>query len=109
MLERISALSLEYVYADVSAVQAGVTIDPTSHTVEIAVKAGSTAPSSGDWKTASWVTNTTTVPPTYSARLLIGPGSNNVTLTAGTDYTVWARITSSPELPVLTAGQIRAY
>lgn len=97
--------SLEYVRSAISAEKAGVAYDPTGDTVVMAFMAGPAAPSSGDWKTASWDTAATTYPPTYRAQCLVGPGGT-VTLTAGV-YTVWVKITDSPEVPVKRAGQLK--
>lgn len=100
-----SAASLEYVRVPVAARSAGVAVDPTGDTVVMAFLAGAGAPESGDWKTASWDTDSSTYPPTYRAQCLVGP-AGAVTLTAGV-YSVWVKVTDSPEVPVLRAGQIK--
>lgn len=108
-MELIDALSTEYVYADVSAIQAGVVVNPTANAVQIAITTGQAAPAGGDWKNATWVTDSTGPIPTYTARLLVGPTGGAVTLTAGQRYTVWVKITAGSEIPVLRAGQIQAF
>ena len=103
MLAEIAASSVEYVRVPVSASEAGSTVDPTADTVQMAFISGASAPASGDWKTASWETDATTTPDTYYARCLVGSA---ITLTAGT-YTVWVKVTDSPETPVKRAGLLR--
>jgi hypothetical protein len=100
----ISAASLQYVRVPVAAKVAGAVVDPTADVVTMAFMAGGT-PTTGDLKTASWETDPTTSPPTYSARCLVGPGGA-VTLTAGL-WSVWVKITDSPEIPLLHAGSLR--
>jgi hypothetical protein len=63
-------------------------------------------PASGDLKTASWETDTTTEPDTYYARCLVGPGGA-VTLTAGVTYMVWVKVTDSPEVVLRRVGRLR--
>lgn len=104
MLPEISAASVEYVRVPVSATASGSAVDPTADTVQMAFLATAAAPVSGDWKTASWETDATTTPDTYYARCLVG---SVVTLTAGTTYTVWVKVTDSPETPVKRAGLLR--
>lgn len=101
MLE-IAATSVEYVKVPVSVTESGAAVDPTADTVQMAFTTGS-GPESGDWKTASWETDATTTPDTYYARCLVGSA---VTLAAGT-YTVWVKVTDSPETPVKRAGLVR--
>jgi hypothetical protein len=104
-IPELSTASLEYVQVAISAEEAGTAVDPTADTVQMAFIAGATAPVTGDWKTASWTTDPTTYPPTYRAQCLVGP-SGTVTLAAGT-WTVWVKVTDSPEIPVKRAGQIK--
>lgn len=103
-----SAASLRQVFADVSAVRNGAAVDPTADTVQMAFLAEppeTASPESGDWKTASWETNSTTDPDQYKAKCLVGP-SGTVTLAEGTWY-VWVKITDLPEIPVEYSGIIR--
>lgn len=100
----LSVLDLEYVYVPVSVKKSGSYINPTSDTVTMAFTAGGVDPVGGDWKSASWETDSTTTPPTYSARCLVGPGGS-FTPTAGT-YEVWVKVTDSPEIPVLRSGTV---
>lgn len=101
----ISTASLEYVRVPVGAVTAGAPVNPTGDTVAMAFLAGVGPPAGGDWKTASWDTDASTYPPTYHAQCLVGP-AGTVTLTAGV-YSVWVKVTDSPESPVKRAGQIK--
>lgn len=97
-----SSLSLEYVRVPVSAVAAGVAVNPTGDTVQLAFITPLTNPTSGDWKAGSWDTEAATG--TYFAQCLIGP-SGTITLAAGT-YAVWVKVTDNPEIPVRMCGQI---
>jgi hypothetical protein len=100
----ISSASLEYVKARVFAKMSGAVIDPTADVVTMAFLASDADPVSGDFKAASWETDTTTDPDSYFARCLVGPGGA-ATLTDGI-YTVWVKIADSPEIPVKRAGQV---
>lgn len=104
---RISALSLEYVRVRVQASEAGSAVNPTSDTVVMAFVAEGASPGASDWKTASWETDTTTTPDTYYARCLVGP-SGTVALTAAI-YDVWVKVTDSPEVPALRAGNLEVF
>lgn len=104
-IAEISTASLEYVRVPVSATASGAAVNPTSGTVQMAFIDGTSAPASGDWKTASWETDSGTEPDTYYARCLVGTGGA-VTLTAAT-YSVWVKVTDSPEVPVRRAGLLR--
>lgn len=77
---------------------AGTSVAVTGYTVTVAVLPVATEdPSDSDFKAASWQTG----PKGTFAVLLVGPGSAVGTLTAGTTYKVWAKITASPEVPVV--------
>lgn len=100
------ATSLEYVAVNVTSTVAGVRVDPTADSVFMAFKTDGDYPASGDFVTASWETNSTTTPATYTALCLVGPGGTT-TLTAGT-YQVFVKITDNPEIPVLPVhGSLR--
>lgn len=103
-----SAASLEHVLVPIAAVSSGAALDPTGLTVSMAFLDGAPdteSPVSGDWKTASWETNTVPDPDQYLARCIVGP-AGAITLAAGT-WHVWVKVTGSPETPVLYAGRIR--
>lgn len=101
----VSTASLEYVRVPMAGLAAGQAVDPTGDTVAMAFLAGAGPPESGDWKTAGWDTDPSTYPPTYWAQCLVGP-AGTVTLTAGV-YSVWVKVTDSPETPVKRAGQLK--
>lgn len=105
MPAEIPSASLEYVRVHVHAKASGADIDPTADTVAMAFMVGDAAPSSGDLKTASWETDPTTTPPTYYARCLVGTGGA-IALKPGR-YTVWVKITDSPEVPLRPAGPLK--
>lgn len=101
----IPATSREYVHVPVRAQSAGLPVDVSADTVEMAFQAGSTAPAPGDWRAASWDVDSTITPARYRAQCLVGPGGT-VELAAGV-YSVWVRVTDAPEIPVRRAGQLR--
>lgn len=100
----MSVLDTDYVRQTVNAKASGSAVDPSSLTVKMAFTVAD--PVTGDWKTASWDTDTTTNPDTYAAQCLVGP-SGTITLTAGNTYRIWIKITTSPELPVLRGDLLR--
>ena len=100
---RISGQSTEYVKVPVAARASGAVVNPTSDVVAMALPYKGVAPVSGDWKAASWETDSTTTPATYYARLLVGPAGT--AYQAGT-YDCYVKVTDSPEVPVLLAGQV---
>lgn len=101
----ISVLSTEYVNVQVTAELGGTSIDPTGLTVQMAFTSPGVGPVSGDWKSATWVANTTT--PGHFAQCLVGP-SGGASLAAG-KYDVWVKIASSPEVPVKPAGKLEIF
>lgn len=103
MSVEISALSVEYVKVPISARESGEVVDPTAATVTMAFTASEVDPVSGDWKTASWETDTTPTPDVCFARCLIGSA---VTLAVGV-YDVWVKIALSPETVVRRSGFLR--
>lgn len=100
---RISGLARQYVPAQVILRESGAYPDLTGDSVRMAFPAAEVAPVSGDWKTASWETDATTVPTRYIARCNVGPGGT-VTLAAGL-YDVWVEVTHTPELAVMTTKE----
>lgn len=92
----VSTLSLQKVRADISTIPAK---NPTGDAVQMAVVPINTQPVT--WAAASWET----INGVYYASVLIGPGSTIGTLAAGR-YTVFVKITDSPEIPVLAAAGI---
>lgn len=99
------ASSLAYVLVPIGTKQSGVEVDPTNDTVEMAFVAQGAVPGSSDWHAGSWETDTSQFSPIYYARCLVGP-AGTVALTAQV-WDCYVRITDSPEIPVLPAGQIR--
>ena len=102
----MSHLATLYYLVPVAATKAGASYNPTSDTVQFAFAATATyVPQSGDWVTGSWSTNTASVLYPYSAQCLIGP-SGTTTLGIGS-YIVYLKVADSPEIPVLTVGQLQ--
>lgn len=98
-----SALSLEFVAVAITATAAGTPVNPTADLVEFAFTEVTAKPASGDWKTGSWDGTAPRTPGNaYIAHCLVGPGGT-VALAAGR-YTMWVRITDSPEVPVIPFG-----
>lgn len=101
----ISAQSTQYVFSAVIA-----EADPTAGQVSFAFlgpynsasQAADETPVAGTtYTTGSWGTPTS-YPTTYPAQCLVGP-SGAVTLTAGT-YSVYVKISDSPETPIIWSG-----
>lgn len=95
----ISALSTEYLRYQVTATVAGTARNPTSDSVQFAFTNGGANPVTyyaGSWETVNG---------SYFALCLIGPAAGVITLTPGT-WTVWMKITDSPEVPVRNVGTI---
>jgi hypothetical protein len=91
--DRISALSLDYVGAPVAAQDATGVVDPSSLQVELSyVAAGNPV----TWVSGTWER----IDGRYWAVALVGPGSTFGALAPGR-YSVWVKVTSSPEVPVL--------
>jgi len=99
------ALSTEFVRVAIGAVEDGVILDPTVDSLQMAFPLTGVKPIAGDWKSATWETDTSTTPVTYYARALVGP-TGVVTLTAGTLYDVYVKITDSPEIVVRDTGAL---
>src|SRR6476469_5504856 len=95
----ISALSKEYIRVQVSVKVSGANYDPTADAVAMAFMTAGAAPTGPDFKAGTWEADSTSNPPTYWARCLVGPGGGVITLAAGL-YTVWVQITDVPEVPV---------
>lgn len=104
----ISSQSVEYVLVDVGVKVGGVSIDPTADTVQMAFVAPGTAPSSGDWKSASWeiTVGSFGASNTYAIKCLVGPSPGTVQLAAG-GYATFVRINDNPETIVRLSGDLR--
>lgn len=99
----ISSLSKEYVRVPVFATEAGVAVDPTGDTVEMAFKSDGSEPGGGDWVAASWESDTGPNPDRHYARIIIGPGG---TVLSDDLYEVWVKVTDTPEIIVKKAGTL---
>jgi hypothetical protein len=97
----ISQLSTEYVVVPINAVFDGVVQNPTASVVQFAFTVGyGVIPSV--WITGSWEPNPVQAI-WYNAKVLVGPGGTS--LTPGT-YTVWVKISDTPEAPVRQSGTL---
>ena len=94
--------SLEFVNATVKATDAGVPADISGTLVAFAFARRDEEPAT--WNPGQWASTTPLPGGAYTARCLVGPGGA-ITLTPAT-YTVWVKITDSPEIPVINCGQL---
>ena len=102
----MSHLATQYYLVPVSAAKSGLPYNPTGDTVQFAFMPTPTqVPGNSDWQAGSWDTDTTNILYPYSAKCLVGP-SGTITLGIGS-YIVYVKITDSPEIPVLVAGQLQ--
>ncbi len=102
----INHLSTEYVLVPVVATKAGVPFNPTADTVQFAFMPTPTqVPTNPDWVSGSWDTVSSSPLYPYNAKCLVGP-TGAITLGIGT-YIIYLKITDSPEVPVLVAGQLQ--
>ena len=102
----MSQLATLYWRVPVAATTSGTTYNPTGDTVQFAFMPTATqVPGNSDWVSGSWETGTASLLYPYTARCLVGPaGTINPGL--GTFY-MYLKITDSPEIPVLIAGQLQ--
>jgi hypothetical protein len=101
----LSHLSVEYVIIPVAVSKAGVSYNPTADTVQFAFMPTPTQiPAGGDWIAGAWESETTNIIYPYNAKCLVGP-TGAITLGTGT-YVIYVKVTDSPEIPVLVAGQL---
>lgn len=99
----ISAASLAYVPAKVTAISRGEPYDPTNDLVEFSFTTPGVSLVGAQWYAGLW-DGTDPLPGTdadYVAVCMVGP-SGTATLAPG-QYQVSVRITDSPEIPVLPA------
>lgn len=82
--------------------------DLSVYLVDVAFLATTGDPASGDWHAATWETSTKTINGLvyYLARIQVGPGSA-VTLTAGSTYVTYARVTVGGATAVVRAGLLQ--
>lgn len=100
----ISSLSTVHLRIPVRGELAGAPVDPTGDAVAVALVAGSADPQPADWIAGSWEADARLAPPTYYARVLVGPGGDKA-LAKGS-YNAWVRLSDPPEVPVIPAGQV---
>lgn len=103
-----SALSTEYVRVPLTATESGSEVVPTADVVQMAFVSPGSDPVSGDWKAATWETDSSTSPTTYVVRCLVGPSGGVVTLTEGL-YDIYVRVADNPETVVRRAGAVAIF
>jgi hypothetical protein len=92
---------VQYVGWFITATIAGATYNPTGDTVQFQfVPQGGTQGTT--WVTGSWLT----VGTQYKAQCLVGPSPGVTGALAAGSYTVFIKITDSPEVPVLEVGTL---
>jgi hypothetical protein len=102
----MSHLSTQYVLVPVAASKLGTSYNPAGDTVQFAFMPTATqVPGNSDWVSGSWETDTASLLYPYTAKCLVGP-AGTITLGLGT-YVMYLRISDSPEIPVLLAGQLQ--
>lgn len=106
VLLSLPSITLEYVRIPVTASSQGLFVNPTTNTVQMAFIVGSSAPQSGDWKTATW-DQTAQPTTTYVAQCLVGPGGT-ITLAVG-QYQVWLKLIDLPEIIERPAGVLNIF
>lgn len=99
----VSSLSTEYVQVPIQAVVNGAPYDPTGDPVFMAFVPVGISNYPVSWFGGSW---STTVQGNFLAQCLVGPGAGGVVLAPGF-YTVWVKITDSPEVPVKPVGTVQ--
>jgi hypothetical protein len=100
-----SHLSTQYVDIPLAAVKNGTAYNPTSDTVQFAFMPTPTqVPASADWVAGTWGTSNNIVYP-YNALCLVGTAGTTA-LTQG-NYSIYLKVTDSPEIPVFIAGQVQ--
>lgn len=97
-----SQASTAYVQVPITAWIDGAPFDPTDpedFPVEMACITPTAVPEDEDFVEGEWTQNPDG---SWSAQTLVGPGEDALDLGVGT-YTVWVRITATPEIPVFAA------
>jgi hypothetical protein len=90
-----SHLSTQYIQVTIQA-----STNPTSDTVQMAFPLPNVDPVSGDWKTASWVSD---IAP-YISQAMVGPGMAGVVDLSAGRYDIWVQITAGEEDVIFKAG-----
>lgn len=98
----LASASTENVQVPVQVYKAGQPYDPSLDTVQFAFITSGGQPVTGDYHAGSWTVNSQGI---HLAQCLVGPANSGVVLAPGT-YTVWVKITDTPEVPVRPAGTL---
>lgn len=108
MREFLAASPAQDVLIRLAATENGITVNPTSDTVEVAfTNNGATPGGAGTaaWRTATWETDNTGPAPAYDVVVTIGSSATGA-LTAGV-YQTTVRVTHNPTVPWINAGPIK--
>lgn len=101
----MSAASLEYVQANITASKQGAAYNPTADNVQFAFVAPGESLIGAQWLTGSWDGTTPRTSGVYVCQCLVGPGGTTQLAPGIYDYAI--KITDSPEVPVLPVGRIQ--
>ena len=109
MVHSQSDLATVFVRVPVQLTEDGAAVDLSAATMKLAFlpdlgPAEVVQPVTADWKTATVDTDASTVPTTYSAQVLVGPGGT-VTLAVGV-YRVWAQVVASGQTFIEDTGAL---
>jgi hypothetical protein len=109
MALRIPTPTKEFIRVPVSAKEAGAFVNPTTEGAHLAFKL-SGQPAGGDWKVATWETDTSVFPVAYFMRAVVGGTGSGaaVELAVGT-YTIWSKVTTATEVAVRQVGQLEIF
>jgi hypothetical protein len=103
---QVAALSTQYIYSDVQALETQDVGDPSENAVQFTFLSDLAASPTDDatWYDGAWEEDGG--PAVWTAKCLIGPGSGGFIGTLGNTYQVWLQISDSPEAPIIKAGPI---
>ena len=105
LFDGMSQLSTLYYPVPVAAARGGAAYDPTGSAVQFAFMPQVTqVPQDSDWASGSWDMVPSNILYPYLAKCLVGP-AGTAKLGIGR-YVAYVKITSSPEVAVLTAGYL---
>lgn len=104
--KRVASTSVEFLRAWVDSAsngEDGATLSSQAVAFTFTTKVGSPS-EDATWRGATWIGSPGTA---RAATILIGPGTSNVI--AKGSYNVYARVTDTPEIPVVLVGRLTVY
>jgi hypothetical protein len=100
-MQRIAAISTEYVSANLTMIAGNLPSNPTSYPVNFAFMTGVNEPGNTDWVAGSWVGSLAP----YIGQILVGPANGGHVLPVGV-YSVWVQIVTPQQVPVIQIGTL---